>query len=276
MSNYKVRFSNTPSGVPLLFVSRPTTSPDTCLAVLSTERYVSQNTSGIFEYSYNPVNKTVVSAVSTLSFLGTTLNGTTVGAFSASQAPLTIENGSVKFNWLNSPITIRKVVKKENGSFFPIIRSGTVWRFYRVSDQEPEWSWLKKAGLGVGDEVFLGYSVPEAMYGTTSLVNPVNIHECRLLEVTEHSNPTSKNVISFEGDLVKLKEIYVNDILVTSTAIIPGEESNYVKSIDLTSKRITLKTSLDPEARVRIVFYEYAQNYEYKGFRFVDENNVSS
>lgn len=258
--------------LPIGFFSPPKITPDNSLAILSTERYVIQNQSEFYTYLYSPSGLNVIQANSSVEYSGTVINSEVVGGFSIGSNSLNIKDGSVEFNWLNSPITFVGVNQSQDEGFHPLISTGMVWRFHQVSENEPEWSWLKKAGLQAGEEVFLGYSVPEAFYDSTNITDPTNFHTSRTTTWVEDISPIGPHLLKFTRNLKYLNSITINGTEYSEN--IPYyESSSLVRSIDLDSKIITLKRSLDPTDKVTINYEVYTDLYKYTGYKFVDENN---
>lgn len=265
--------------IPLSFVVGPKATPETSLAVFSTERYVAQNYSNLYTYSYAPSSLDVVSANATFDYVGTTVNGMygTIGAIHGKLAPLTVVDSTIKFKWLNSPITLQGVRKLDSGAFVVNVSAGTVWRFYRVSENEPVWSWLLKAGLVAGDEVFLGYTVPESRYaiGTTSAPTGDPLFgntSARLRSFSEVVTPSSPTTISYNGDLNTLTRIEVGGTRIFDGRFFNNVSDPVVENIDTTAKVIHLRKSLDPDAKVTLTYLCYADYYEYHGYRGYDGN----
>lgn len=267
--------------IPISFVVGPKATPETSLAVFSTERYVAQNYSNLYTYSYAPSSLDVVSAAASFDYAGTTVNGMygTIGAIHGKVAPLAVLNSTIQFKWLNSPITLQGVRKLDSGAFVVNVSAGTVWRFYRVSANEPVWSWLSKAGLVAGDEVFLGYTVPESRYalGTTAAPTGDALYgntSVRLRSFTEVVTPSSPTTISYHGDLESLTRIDVGGVRIFDGRFFNEIADPTIESIDTTAKVIKLRRSFDPDARVQLTYLTYADYYEYHGFRGYDPNGI--
>lgn len=278
MSNKQLWYSSLlPKGVkhiPLSFCVPPKIIPDNSLAVLSTERYVTQNQSQVYEYPYAPTGLTIKEAYANIVSPGHTINSITEGSFNTSQGSLPIEDGKVIFKWLNSPIRLKGVEKTESGHFFSRISGGMIWRFHVVSELEPEFSWLIKAGLVPGDEVFLGYSVPEVFYNSSAISDPANTETSKLTTEYETVYPTSPTEIKYSQDLEILSSIFINGVETTINLLV-GESSNLIREIDPISKTIKFKRSFSPDTKVTLKYKTYSEDYVYKGFRFVDEFNNS-
>lgn len=256
---------------PIGFFSPPKLTPDNSLAILSTERYVTQNQSDIYTYNYAPSGLTVLQAEASIEFAGTTVNGITNGSFSIPSGPLDVLNGNIQFTWLNSPIVFLGVDPAPNNSFNPIISTGMVWRFHQVSDNEPEWSWLRKAGLAAGDEVFLGYSVPETFYHSSDISEPSEFYSSRTNTWIEDVHPSGPHSLKYTRPLQYLNSITINDT-VYSIGISNEGSTNLVRNIDPVSRTIILRRTLDPTDRVTLNYQVYSEFYRYTGYKFVDES----
>lgn len=254
---------------PIGFFSPPKLTPDNSLAILSTERYVTQNQSDIYTYTYSPSGLTVVEANASLEFPGTTIGSDTVGGFSIPSGPLDVQSGDVQFSWLNSPIVFLGVDAAQNNSFNPVISTGMVWRFYQVSNNEPEWSWLRKAGLQAGDEVFLGYSVPEAYYGSSDITDASEFDTCKTSTWIEDTHPSGPHTIKFTRPLKYLNSITINGTVNTVNVGVDGQTS-LVRGIDPVSNTITLRRTLDPNDKITLNYEVYTEFYRYSGYKYVD------
>jgi hypothetical protein len=267
--------------LPLSFISGAKATPNESVAYLSSERYVHQNYSTFYTYAFQPSGNVVTSATIEASYVGTTVNGTTSNMldFDLPRGNALIKDGAIQFNSIHSPILVTGIQEGRTGAFYPVVKNGLVWRFYRVKDTEPDWSWLKKAGLVTGDEVLLIYTVPETRYGKEESIhsnekflnNFVGLKE--RVEVPGISSPTT---LKYFGDAYYITEIKVNGSNKFSGKFSNGDSSTFIRSVDHQSKTIHLKQGLNPEDKVQIKYIEYNQTYTYKGFTYQDSQGVRS
>lgn len=256
------------------FISAPTISPENTLGVLSTERYVSENQSGIFSFYFSPPGVKVKQATISINSPSFSINGETVFGFNQSFSSTEIVDNGVKISFLTNPIGLKNIVKTDGGCFLPVINNGTVWRFYRVPESEPSWSWLRKAGFNIGDELILCYTVPETFYNTTSFLNPNPPSECRLVSKVETVYASDSFTVFYSGELELVDKIQVNGVDTYTGPFYPNVDQ--LIKIDSKDKSIRLPNAVQADDKISIFYKEYAQSYLYTGFKFVDETNSIS
>lgn len=270
--------------VGLTFIASPQMQPDTSIASLSAERYAKENYSTVQEEIFLGIPDGQLSLSCQYITSPITFVGDVSGPYAYNLSGiLPVVDAEAKFSILSSPISIIGNRISKAGTWLPIIRPGTFWRRYVLTDLEPADSWLRQAGFVEDDTLFLLYSVPELHYqssvefatlavSSTQLANiyPFNKNaNGRLLKVREVASVTGPSEITYAEDLAVLTQIYVNKQQPYTQALnYTGTESHeYVKELDRTHKAIKISKSLHPDDLVELEYYAYGAYYIYSGFR---------
>jgi hypothetical protein len=262
---------------PIAYSAVKPPTPSDWISSFFTERYVIQNAPGIYTFTHQPSSLSVKSATASYSFEGASLpesGASKAGSFSGVSNFIKVSNGNLVFNVLNDPISISGVKILPGGAFSPVISKGIVWRFHTVTANEPPHSWLIRSGLKEGDDVLLGYTVPETHYRTLTAPPTSSVllgdNTASLATETESVAVLDSITLKYSGDLEYLKSITVNNNILFEDFLAVDQSNNWVKSINPKNKTITLNKAVDQESDVDIQYLTLPDKYTYTGFRGLD------
>lgn len=254
----------------LSFIAAPVLQPDSSIASLSSERYVRENYSHLNQF-------TVFDSSSVGDYIGVSFiyPGTTFGGVYANMGGnsgggrIDLQEQGWALESLHSPIRVKGMSITRDGSWFPLIESGVVWRQHTIHTNESASSWLIRSGLEVGDEVYLIYTVPESRYGTksTNSSNTFPGSGSQLKTVVEIASVVTPSQLSYEGNIKVLQGITVNGSSKFSGSYDGATEDTYIRRMDPLLKIIDLKDSLLPDDHVRLEYLTYMDSYTYSGYK---------
>lgn len=260
----------------LAFIAAPTLRPDTSIGSLSAVRYAQQNydhveVTNIFQEGVSLAKLDVMYFSPQSSGLSGTLNGLV-----STQGRVTLEDNSWGPTILNSAIKVAGMRVTQAETWYPIIKSGVVWRpgyVLAASGIEPSGSWLKRAldpnsNITEDKKLILVYSIPEVLYNITSsgsLSFPSS--GAKYISLTENVLPINPHVIGYDGDIHILKSIKVNDNIIFQGTYTGVEVSSSISFLDRDAKQIGLRSALAPDDQVIITYLSYNDFYIYSGFR---------
>lgn len=269
--------------VPIAFISAPLLKADLSVAVLSAERYVTQNYSHIERINLSRfIDAEEPSIIAT--YAGTTVSGlySNGGTFSISN----VASNDSTLKVLCSPIKVEGLLVSPAGTWNPVIKPGIVWRYHEItekdfdegttfneagvpSNQETQTSWLARAGLKVGDRTFLIYTVPEAKYGPlqTSVSTTYPGTQAQLVSNIERAFIASPTKIFLKKEPKVITKVVVNDNVTFSGFYDGTLENESFESLDRRAKTVEMVQPVSPSDNVIVTYLSYSDSYVYTGFR---------
>ncbi len=268
--------------VNIVFVSSPIAEPETAIALLYSDRYVTTNYPVLNKFNLYTATQNSTGTVS-YSFDGSSLGDeeTSRSGFSGAGLVEIPIDSSFGIDTLHNPVRIRGIYVSPANSWYPIIENGVVWRRHIIQSQETvdttlpasgQSSWLLRSGLVTGDEVFLIYTVPEVRYGklTQGVFRTFPASGFHLREVTESVFPSAPGKLRYEGDARVITGITVNGAVKfpSSGEVFDGSiENTYIKNIDYKMKTISVEDAYAPEDVIQVTYLAYANYINYSGYK---------